>query len=144
MRSKTPQTLKSMASGAKRPRLSGQARLRPNSTIRTIAPTRIGSSALGVLVRSGSCSSSFVKDVGAKWSESFLLGRRHPRRRKLMKKEYDLKKLRKRAGRAKTHPGAPKVPVSMLLDGAVLAHLRTESRRAGIPYQTFGGSIIHP
>lgn len=60
-----------------------------------------------------------------------------------MKKEYDLKKLRKRPGKAKTDPGAAKVPVSIRLDGAVLAQLRTEARRLGIPYQTFVGSILH-
>jgi len=60
-----------------------------------------------------------------------------------MKKEYDLKKLRKRRGKAKTDPGAAKVPVSIRLDGAVLAQLRTEARRLGIPYQTFVGSILH-
>ena len=51
--------------------------------------------------------------------------------------------LRKRPGRAKTDPGAAKVPVSIRLDGAVLAQLRTEARRLGIGYQTFVGSILH-
>jgi predicted DNA binding CopG/RHH family protein len=60
-----------------------------------------------------------------------------------MKKEYDLKKLRKRSGKARIDPGAAKVPVSIRLDGAVLAELRTEARRLGIPYQTFVGSILH-
>jgi uncharacterized protein (DUF4415 family) len=60
-----------------------------------------------------------------------------------MKKEYDLKSLRKRPGRARTDPGAAKVPVSIRLDGAVLAQLRTEARRLGIGYQTFVGSILH-
>jgi hypothetical protein len=35
------------------------------------------------------------------------------------------------------------VPVSIRLDGAVLAELRTEAHRLGIPYQTFVGSILH-
>jgi predicted DNA binding CopG/RHH family protein len=60
-----------------------------------------------------------------------------------MKKEYDLKKLRKRPGKPKTDEAAAKVPVSIRLDGAVLAELRTEARRLGIPYQTFVGSILH-
>lgn len=60
-----------------------------------------------------------------------------------MKKEYDLKNLRKRPGKPKTDPGATKVPVSIRLDGAVLAQLRTEARRLGIGYQTFVGSILH-
>ena len=60
-----------------------------------------------------------------------------------MREEYNLKKLRKRAGKAKVDPAAAKVPVSIRLDGAVLAELRTEARRLGIPYQTFVGSILH-
>ena len=60
-----------------------------------------------------------------------------------MKKEYDLKKLRRRPGRVKTDRSAAKVPVSIRLDGAVLAALRTEARRLGIPYQTFVSSILH-
>jgi len=60
-----------------------------------------------------------------------------------MKKEYDLKRLKKRPGKARIDPAAAKVPVSIRLDGAVLAELRTEARRLGIPYQTFVGSILH-
>ena len=60
-----------------------------------------------------------------------------------MKKEYDLKKLRKRPGKARIDRRAANVPVSIRLDGAVLAELRTEARRLGIPYQTFVGSILH-
>ena len=60
-----------------------------------------------------------------------------------MKKEYDLKKLRKRPGRVKTYPSAAKVPVSIRLDGVVLAELRSEAHRLGIAYQTLVGSILH-
>lgn len=60
-----------------------------------------------------------------------------------MKKEYELKKLRKRPGKPKTVAGATKIPVSIRLDGDVLADLRTEARRLGIPYQTLVGSILH-
>jgi uncharacterized protein (DUF4415 family) len=60
-----------------------------------------------------------------------------------MKKEYDLRKLKKRPGRPKTDPAAAKIAVSIRLDGAVLAQLRTEARRLGIPYQTLLGSILH-
>lgn len=60
-----------------------------------------------------------------------------------MKKEYDLKSLKKRPGKAKTDPEAAKVPVSIRIDGVVLAQLRTEARRLGIPYQTFVGSILY-
>lgn len=60
-----------------------------------------------------------------------------------MKKEYDLKKLKKRAGPVKTSPEAAKVPISIRLDGGELSELRTEADRLGIPYQTFIGSILH-
>ena len=60
-----------------------------------------------------------------------------------MKKEYDLKKLKKRPGRVKTDKDAVKLPVSLRLDGSVLAAIRTEADRLGIPYQTLIGSILH-
>ncbi len=60
-----------------------------------------------------------------------------------MKKEYDLKKLRKRPGKVKVDPEAVKTPVSIRLDGSVLAALKTEADRLGIPYQTLIGSILH-
>lgn len=60
-----------------------------------------------------------------------------------MKKEYDLSKLQKRSGQVKTDPEATKTPISIRLDAAVLADLRTEAERLGIPYQTLIGSILH-
>ena len=60
-----------------------------------------------------------------------------------MKKEYDLKKLKKRRSAVKVSPEAEKVPISIRLDGGELAELRTEAERLGIPYQTFIGSILH-
>lgn len=60
-----------------------------------------------------------------------------------MKKEYDLKKLKKRGGPVKASPEAAKVPISIRLDGGELSELRTEADRLGIPYQTFIGSILH-
>lgn len=60
-----------------------------------------------------------------------------------MKKEYDLKKLRKREGAVKTDASASKVAISIRIDGSVLAQLRTEAERLGIPYQTFIGSLLH-
>ena len=60
-----------------------------------------------------------------------------------MKKEYDLKKLKKRPGRVKTDKDAVKLPVSLRLDGSVLAAIKTEADRLGIPYQTLIGSILH-
>jgi predicted DNA binding CopG/RHH family protein len=60
-----------------------------------------------------------------------------------MKKEYDLGKLRKRPGKVKVDPDAAKTPISIRLDGAVLADLRSEAERLGIPYQTLISSVLH-
>jgi predicted DNA binding CopG/RHH family protein len=60
-----------------------------------------------------------------------------------MKKEYDLKKLKKRPGRVRVDKEAKKVAVSLRLDGADLAALKAEAERRGVPYQTFLGSILH-
>jgi len=59
-----------------------------------------------------------------------------------MKKEYDLKKLRRRPGTPKSDPEAARVPISIRLDGSVLASLKTEAERLGIPYQTFISSVL--
>ena len=60
-----------------------------------------------------------------------------------MKKEYDLKKLKRRLGTAKSDPETAKIPISIRLDGSVLAALKTEAERLGIPYQTYIGSVLH-
>ncbi len=60
-----------------------------------------------------------------------------------MKKEYDLKKLKKRPGRIKVDSDAAKIPISIRLDGSELAELRSEAERLGIPYQTLISSILH-
>jgi predicted DNA binding CopG/RHH family protein len=60
-----------------------------------------------------------------------------------MKKEYDLAKLKQRPGKIKTDPEAAKRAISIRLDGSILADLRSEAERLGIPYQTFIGSILH-
>ena len=60
-----------------------------------------------------------------------------------MKKEYDLKKLKKRPGKVKIDKDAVKVPVSVRLNGSVLAAIKTEAERLGIPYQTLIGSVLH-
>jgi predicted DNA binding CopG/RHH family protein len=60
-----------------------------------------------------------------------------------MKKEYDLKKLKKRVGSVKTSAEAAKIPVSLRLDGGDLSDIRTEAARLGIPYQTLISSILH-
>ena len=62
-----------------------------------------------------------------------------------MKKEYDLRELKKRPGKVKIDKDAVavKVPVSIRLDGSVLAAIKTEAERLGVPYQTLIGSILH-
>ncbi len=60
-----------------------------------------------------------------------------------MKREYDLKRLKKRLGKVKTSIEASKIPISIRLDGSDLAALRTEAERLGIPYQTLVGSVLH-
>ena len=60
-----------------------------------------------------------------------------------MKKEYSLNKLKKRPGKVKTSREAAKTPISIRLDGSVLAELRTEAQRLGVPYQSFIGSVLH-
>ena len=60
-----------------------------------------------------------------------------------MKKEYDLKKLEKRSGRPRSSKAAAKVPISIRLDGSILALLKSEAHRLGMPYQTLIGSILH-
>ncbi len=60
-----------------------------------------------------------------------------------MRKEYDFKRLRKRRGPASVVREAAKTPISIRLDGSVLADLRSEAARLGVPYQTFVQSILH-
>lgn len=60
-----------------------------------------------------------------------------------MKKEYNLGRLRKRPGKVKTDLDAAKIPISIRLDGVILAELRTEAERLGIPYQTLVSSVLH-
>lgn len=64
-------------------------------------------------------------------------------KRKRMKKEYNLKKLKKRPGKIKVDPSATKVPVSMRLDAAVIVEIKTQAEHLGIPYQTLISSILH-
>jgi predicted DNA binding CopG/RHH family protein len=60
-----------------------------------------------------------------------------------MKKEHNIGKLAKRPGKVKIDPDAAKIPISIRLDGAVLADLRSEAERLGIPYQTLISSVLH-
>ena len=58
-----------------------------------------------------------------------------------MKKEYDLKKMKKRE--AKTYPSASKVAVNICLDAVTVGELKNEAERMGLPYQTLINSILH-
>jgi predicted DNA binding CopG/RHH family protein len=60
-----------------------------------------------------------------------------------MKKEYDLKTMKKRPGPVKVDPDAAKVPTSIRLDGSVVSELKTQALRLGIPYQTLISSILY-
>lgn len=60
-----------------------------------------------------------------------------------MKKEYNLKKLKRRPGPVKVVSEAAKIAISIRLDGGELAEIRTEAERLGIPYQTLIGSVLH-
>ena len=58
-----------------------------------------------------------------------------------MKKEYDLSKLKERLN---THdPSAVKTAISLRLDGSLLAQLKEEGQRLGLPYQTLIQSILY-
>ncbi len=60
-----------------------------------------------------------------------------------MKKEYKLGELKKRRGAVKTSSKAAKIAISLRVEGDLLADIRTEAERLGIPYQTLIGSILH-
>ena len=60
-----------------------------------------------------------------------------------MRKEYDLKKLKKRLKINKPNTQATKTPISLRIDSIVLADIKTEAHRQGIAYQTLIGSILH-
>ncbi len=51
--------------------------------------------------------------------------------------------MKRRSEKLKIDPNAAKVPISIRLDGSVLAHLKTEAERMGIPYQTLISSLLH-
>ena len=60
-----------------------------------------------------------------------------------MRREYDLKNLKRRPGNVRVDKSAAKIPVSLRLDGSDLALLKAEAEKRGIPYQTLVGSILH-
>lgn len=60
-----------------------------------------------------------------------------------MKKNYDLKNLKKRPGKVKVDPDAVRVMISLKIDANNLSDLKTEAERLGMPYQTLINSILH-
>ena len=60
-----------------------------------------------------------------------------------MKKEYDLRKLKKRPGKAKVDSQAATVAINIRLDGSLLAKIKTEASRLGLPYQTLIKSVLY-
>ncbi len=60
-----------------------------------------------------------------------------------MKKEYDLKKMKKRPGPVKVYPEAAKVAINIRLDAIVVNDLKDEAERLGLPYQTLINSVLH-
>lgn len=59
-----------------------------------------------------------------------------------MKKEYDFKKLKKRED-ANSRSKCCKIPIGLRVDGSILAALKDEAEKLGLPYQTFTSSILH-
>ncbi|MGE0529438.1 MAG: BrnA antitoxin family protein [Bdellovibrionales bacterium] len=60
-----------------------------------------------------------------------------------MKKEYDLKNMKRKPGKAKVYPEAAKIAVNIRLDAMVVSDLKDEAERMGMPYQTLINSILH-
>jgi predicted DNA binding CopG/RHH family protein len=60
-----------------------------------------------------------------------------------MKKEYDLKKMRKRPGKPKIFEEASKAAITIRLDAIVLSDIKDEAERMGLPYQTLINSVLH-
>lgn len=61
-----------------------------------------------------------------------------------MKKEYDLKKLKRKPSKTKVDAeSATKSQISLRLDVEVLIKLKEEAAKLGLPYQTLIGSVLH-
>ena len=64
-------------------------------------------------------------------------------REKIMKKNYDLKTLKKKPGKTKVDTEAIRIMISLKIDANNLAEVKNEAERLGMPYQTLLNSIIH-
>ena len=60
-----------------------------------------------------------------------------------MKKEYDLKSMKRKPGKTKVYPEAGKVAINVRLDAMVVSDLKDEAKRLGLPYQTLINSVLH-
>ena len=60
-----------------------------------------------------------------------------------MKKEYDLKSMKRKQGKVKTYPEASKLAINIRLDAILVNDLKNEAERMGLPYQTLINSILH-
>lgn len=60
-----------------------------------------------------------------------------------MKKEYDLKSMKRRSRTAKTYAEASKVAINIRLDATLVNDLKNEAERMGLPYQTLINSVLH-
>ena len=60
-----------------------------------------------------------------------------------MKKNYDLKPLKKKPGKTKIDTEAIRIMISLKIDANNLAEVKNEAERLGMPYQTLLNSIIH-
>jgi predicted DNA binding CopG/RHH family protein len=60
-----------------------------------------------------------------------------------MKKNYNLKELKKRPGKVKVDLEASRVMISLKIEANNLAELKNEAERLGMPYQTLINSILH-
>ncbi len=60
-----------------------------------------------------------------------------------MKKEYDLKSMKRKQGKVKVYPEASKVAINIRLDAILVNDLKNEAERMGLPYQTLINSILH-
>ena len=60
-----------------------------------------------------------------------------------MKKNYDLKSLKKKPGKVKVDLEATRIMISLKVDAHDLVELKNEAERMGMPYQTLINSVLH-
>lgn len=61
----------------------------------------------------------------------------------IMKKNYELKKLKKKPGKVIVDPEAARIMISLKIAVQDLVDIKTEAERLGMPYQTLINSILH-